>query len=108
MDILTQGLIGAALPLGTQQKNQTRIAAGIGFLAGLAPDLDALIHSSKDTLMFLEYHRHFTHSLFFIPFGSGILSIVIYNLFCRWLTISIWKVWFFCALGFGTHPFELT
>ena len=58
MDILTQGVIGAALPLATRHKKQAATAAALGFLAGLAPDLDALIRSSEDSLMFLEFHRH--------------------------------------------------
>ena len=103
MDILTQGVIGAALPLATRHKKQAAAAAALGFLAGLAPDFDALIRSSQDPLMFLEFHRHFTHSLFFIPVGSAAVAGVLYGLGRRWLRFSIWKCWFFCALGFGTH-----
>ena len=103
MDILTQGVVGAALPLATRKKKQAAAAAALGFLAGLAPDVDALIRSSEDPLMFLEFHRHFTHSLFFIPVGSAVVAGVLYGLGRRWLGLSIWKCWFFCALGFGTH-----
>ena len=103
MDILTQGVIGAALPLATRHKKQAVAAATLGFLAGLAPDLDTLIRSSQDPLMFLEFHRHFTHSLFFIPLGSAAVAGVLYGLGRRWLSLSIWKIWLFCALGFGTH-----
>ena len=103
MDILTQGIIAAALPLATRHKKKAAAAAAIGSLAGLAPDLDALIWSSEDPLAFLEFHRHFTHSLFFIPVGSAAVAGVIYGLGRRWLSLSIWKTWLFCALGFATH-----
>jgi len=53
--------------------------------------------------MFLEFHRHFTHSLFFIPVGSAAVAGVAYGVGRRWLSLSIWKIWLFCALGFGTH-----
>jgi len=45
-------------------------ACVIGALAGMAPDLDILIRSSSDPLLKLEFHRHFSHSLFFIPVGT--------------------------------------
>ena len=51
--------------------------------------------------MFLEFHRHFTRS--FIPVGSAVVAGVLYGLGRRWLGLSIWKCWFFCTLGFGTH-----
>jgi len=35
----------------------------LGFLSGMAPDLDILIRSSTDPLLSLEYHRQFTHFL---------------------------------------------
>ena len=31
-------------------------------VAAMAPDLDALIQSSADPLLYLEYHRQFTHA----------------------------------------------
>ena len=62
MDPLTQGTIGAALPQALGKKN-LGIVAMLGFLSGLAPDLDIFIRSSTDPLLSLEYHRQFTHSL---------------------------------------------
>ena len=70
MDPLTQGLIGAALPQSLCNKKYLLVAGSLGMLAGMSPDLDVLIRSSSDPLLFLEYHRQFTHSLLFIPFGS--------------------------------------
>ena len=70
MDPLTQGALGAALPQSTAVRGKYAGSAGLfGFLAGMAADLDVLIRSSSDPLLFLEYHRQFTHSLVFIPVG---------------------------------------
>ena len=43
----------------------------------MAADLDVLMQSSNDPILFLEYHRQFTHSLFFIPIGSLIVALFI-------------------------------
>ena len=67
MDPLTQGVVGAALPQATRRKTQVGIAGAFGFVAGMAADLDVLIRSETDPLLFLEYHRQFTHSLIFVP-----------------------------------------
>ena len=67
MDPLTQGALGAALPQATRGKSQVGVAGTLGFVAGMAADLDVLIRSEADPLLFLEYHRQFTHSLVFIP-----------------------------------------
>ena len=103
MDPLTQGAVGAALPLATRKRSQVLLASGLGFLAGIAPDLDILIKSSEDPLFVLEYHRHFTHSLIFIPVGGCIVAGFFYGVFWRWRSISFLKIWLFCCLGYGTH-----
>ena len=70
MDPITQGVVGAAASQLVSRRTE-KIAAGvIGFLSGMAADLDVLISSSTDPLLFLEFHRHFTHSLIFIPLGA--------------------------------------
>ena len=80
MDPITQGTVGAAFAQSTANKNNILRIGVIGFLAGLAPDLDVLIRSSNDPILFLEYHRQFSHSLFFIPFGSLIVALLIFPL----------------------------
>ena len=72
MDPLTQGALGAALPLATRRRAGAVAAGALGFVAGMAADLDVLIRSDLDTLLYLQYHRQFTHSLIFIPVGSAI------------------------------------
>ena len=63
MDPLTQGVLGASLPQASTARSYVGIAGLFGFIAGMAPDLDVLIRSDTDPLLFLEYHRQFTHSL---------------------------------------------
>jgi inner membrane protein len=108
MDPITQGVLGAALPQATATAHKGAVAlAGIfGFFAGMAADLDVLIRSSADPLLFLEYHRQFTHSLIFIPLGgllsAGVLQILIGRFGPRW-RLPFSKVFLFCTLGYGTH-----
>ncbi|HAD86689.1 MAG TPA: metal-dependent hydrolase [Rhodospirillaceae bacterium] len=103
MDPLTQGALGAALPLATRRRAGAVAAGALGFVAGMAADLDVLIRSDLDTLLYLQYHRQFTHSLIFIPVGALITAAVLYLPFRRWMGISFLTAWLFCALGYGTH-----
>lgn len=103
MDPLTQGVIGAALPQAIARKPKV-IAAGLfGFAAGMVPDLDVLIRSEADSLLFLEYHRQFTHSLVFIPIGGLLCALVLHTVLGRWLGLTFKQAWVFCTLGLGTH-----
>ncbi|USD33967.1 MULTISPECIES: metal-dependent hydrolase [Vibrio] len=103
MDPLTQGLIGAALPQSVCNKKHVLVAGGLGLLAGMSPDLDVLIRSSSDPLLFLEYHRQFTHSLFFIPFGSLLCALVLHWLLARRCGLAFGQSWLYCTLGYSTH-----
>ena len=101
MDPVTQGAVGAAFAQTTAKKNNILLIGFIGFLAGLAPDLDALIQSSDDPILFLEYHRQFTHSLFFIPFGSLIVALMLFPFVKS--SMSIKTVYYASLLGYATH-----
>lgn len=57
MDPLTQGLLGATLPLAVSNKRNLAVVGVLGVVSGMAPDLDVLIRSSTDPLLYLEYHR---------------------------------------------------
>ena len=78
MDLLTQGLLGASLAQSGTRQNETRLATGVGFFAGLLADADILIQSVNDPLLTVEFHRHFTHSIFFVPFGSLIAALILW------------------------------
>lgn len=103
MDPLTQGLLGAALPQATTTRRYAASAGILGFLAGMSADLDVLIRSSADPLLFLEYHRQFTHSLIFIPFGGLICALVLHFAIGRRRGLSFYQSWLFCTLGYATH-----
>ena len=102
MDPLTQGTIGAVLPQALSKKN-LGVVALLGFLSGMAPDLDIFIRSSTDPLLSLEYHRQFTHSLVFIPFGGLIYALFLFVVFKKISPFNFKKTWLYCTLGYGTH-----
>ena len=101
MDPISQGTIGAAFAQSTANKKNILKIGIIGFLAGLAPDLDVLIRSSDDPILFLEYHRQFSHSLFFIPFGSLIVALLIFPLVRS--SMNLKTVYLASFLGYATH-----
>ncbi|MEH6556818.1 MAG: metal-dependent hydrolase [Oceanicoccus sp.] len=103
MDPISQGLVGAAFSQSHGTHKQLKIAGILGFLSGMAADLDVFIRSSSDPLLFLEYHRQFTHSLIFIPFGGLICALVLHQLFSRRHQIELKNTWLFCTLGYATH-----
>lgn len=102
MDPFTQAILGGGSATAFANKKDIRFATFCGMIGGLVPDLDILIRSSEDTLLFIEYHRHFSHSIFFAPVGSLIVSIFIYLLFIK-KKKSFKKIYFFSILGFLTH-----
>lgn len=101
MDPVSQGLVGSVLPASTSNKYEIRLAILIGFLAGLVADIDVIIRSSTDPLLFIEYHRQFTHSLIFIPIG-GLVAAGFCWIFLR-KRLGLWKIFFYAVLGYGTH-----
>ena len=101
MDPLSQGTVGAAFAQSVANKNNIFKISVIGFLAGLAPDLDILIKSPTDPILFLEYHRQFTHSLFFIPFGSLIVALILFPFVKS--SMSMKTVYYASLLGYATH-----
>ncbi len=103
MDPFTQGIVGSTAAQVVSKKNKIIIASIIGLLAGLAPDLDIFIRSSSDPLLFLEFHRHFTHSLIFIPIGSLICALVFYYIFTKRFSLSFKETYFYSFLGYATH-----
>jgi inner membrane protein len=106
MDPISQGVLGASFAQ-TAAKNRQKIfvAAWFGALAGMAPDLDVLIQSPSDPLLFLEFHRQFSHSLLFIPVGAFLVAWPLFKLqalfFKPYLSLS--EAYVFCFLGYATH-----
>lgn len=109
MDPVTQGALGAALPQSVsatwpaRRKVHLALAGLLGMAGGMAADLDILITSDTDPLLFLIYHRQFTHSLIFIPLGGFLVALVLHGLFGRFWRLRFWQTMLFCALGYATH-----
>lgn len=98
MDLLTQGLLGTTMAQAGAQRQEIRLATGVGFIAGLAADADILIQSEQDPLLNIEFHRHFTHSLFFVPLGAFIVALVLWLFLRRRLTFA--RLYVFTLLGY--------
>jgi inner membrane protein len=109
MDPITQGALGAALPQATTttRKGAVALAGCFGFLAGMAADLDVVIRSTDDPLLFLEFHRHFTHALVFIPLGGLISAAILHTILKAFagkrMRLSFSRSLLFCTLGYATH-----
>ena len=86
--------------LGPRQTR--RLAAGIGAAAGLLPDTDALIQSGGDALLVLDYHRHFSHALAFVPFGALIAALLLWPLLRR--RTSFAALYAYSSCGYLPHP----
>lgn len=103
MDPISQGLLGAALCQSSVKKRSHLKAAAIyGAFGGMAPDLDIFIRSQSDPLLAIEYHRHFTHSLAFVPIG-GLLVALAFWFILRYRKLSFPYVYAYTTLGLFTH-----
>lgn len=74
MDIVTHALLGGLVAQSLSPARHRRLAAMLGAGAALLPDLDVFIQSANSPLLVLEYHRHFSHSLFFAPFAALLVT----------------------------------
>ncbi len=102
MDPFSQAALAASLSQSfARDKSKLLSALVIGGLAGMAPDLDFFIRSAEDPLLFLEFHRQFTHSLIFIPFGALLCALVFYPFIKSKLSFA--QVYIFSLLGYATH-----
>ncbi|RRJ84385.1 metal-dependent hydrolase [Aestuariirhabdus litorea] len=103
MDPVTQGVLGATLAQAASKPKLIIGATLLGIAGGMAPDLDVLIRSETDPLLYLEYHRQFTHSLFFIPFGGVLVGLLMHALLGRHCGLRLWQSLLFATLGYATH-----
>lgn len=99
MDPLTQGALGAALAQSASRPGETRVAALVGAAAGLLADADVLIRSSSDPLLTLEYHRHFSHSILFVPVGALVAALLLWP-FLR-SRLGFRRTYLFAFLGYS-------
>ena len=101
MDPITQSALGAAVAQSVARPEGLRRACLAGVLGGFLPDADVLIRSPSDPLLFLDYHRQFTHSFAFIPVG-GVLTAALCVLLLRGKA-KFSQLLLPATLGWGTH-----
>jgi inner membrane protein len=103
MDILTHGLLGGTLAQACSKNGEMRAATTVGFVAALLADADALIQSAADPLLTLEYHRQFTHSLIFIPFGALLVALILLPAFKAYgHPLGLLRIYLYALLGCAT------
>lgn len=83
MDPITQGALGGAAAQAIFYRRVTPAITWAGILGGMAPDLDVFIRSQSNPLLFMVYHRNFTHSLAFAPFGGALVGFLLWLLLGR-------------------------
>ena len=101
MDPVTQGALGAAWAQPAAGRRTMLVVTAVGCAAGMAPDLDVLIRSNADPLLAIELHRHFTHSVVFIPFGAIFCALLVYP-FAK-SALSFPACYGFSVLGYASH-----
>ena len=103
MDLLTQGVLGAVLAQSGSRAQETRLATGAGFAAGLLADADVLIRSASDPLLTIEFHRHFTHSVFFIPIGALVAAVLLWPFLRKKIVFK--RLYMYSLLGYSLSGF---
>lgn len=102
MDPISQGAFGASLPQSlAKSKSKQFFVLIIGWLSGMAPDLDIFIRSKEDPLLFLQFHRQFTHSLIFIPIGAFLCSLLFFPFMKKYFKFK--EIYLYSFLGYATH-----
>lgn len=101
MDPATQGFLGACAVQSAIKDTGREKLWLVALLAGMAADLDVFIRSPSNPLLFIYYHRHFTHALLFIPIGG--LLVAAFLLAFKPFRVSPKKVVFAAIIAYGTH-----
>jgi len=100
MDPMTQGLAGIVAGQSAAGREKIREATLAGLIGGLLPDADVFIHIPDDPLFNLLIHRHFTHSLIFIPIGGLLAAFLTWLLMRRQPNFRL--IYLFATLGYAT------
>ncbi|MFK7813441.1 MAG: metal-dependent hydrolase [Maribacter sp.] len=103
MDSLTQIVLGAAVGEAVLGKKVGNKAMLYGAIAGTIPDLDVLTRFFVDTVTATEWHRGFSHSIFFSVLFAPVFGWLIWKMnskskatFKDWSWLMFW--------GMFTHP----
>jgi inner membrane protein len=101
MDLITQGILGAAVGQIGFQRTLGRKALIYGALIGILPDADVLVRFSSDMCAEMLHHRGITHSLFFAPIVAPIMGWVCNKPHKQQLLTTWIGLWFWALI---THP----
>ena len=101
MDLITQGILGAAVGQVGFQKTLGRKALAYGAVIGMLPDADVFARLSTDICSEMLHHRGFTHSLFFAPLFAPIMGWLCNYLYKQEHLPSWIGLWFWSLI---THP----
>lgn len=103
MDSLTQIVLGASVGEAVLGKKVGNKALLYGAIAGTIPDLDVLARNFTDTVTAIEWHRGFSHSIFFsllfAPIFGWLISRIERKSDTTWQDWSKLMFW-----GLFTHP----
>jgi inner membrane protein len=102
MDTLTHGLVGAAVAQAACGRSLGRRAMLVGAVAGMLPDADTFIRSAADPFVRMQFHRHFTHALLFVPIGAGVAMLPL--LLCGWGRRHWRSAYAAALLAYLAHP----
>lgn len=65
-------------------------------------DADVLIRSDADPLLNIEFHRHFSHSLTFIPIGGLLAALLLFPLTRLWGKPTFAQIFKYSVIGYAT------
>jgi len=102
MDPISQGALGAVAGAICADRTTIRKAALVSWAAGMLADADIFISSASDPLLNIEFHRHFSHSLIFIPLGALLCAGFFWIVTRRWWGMSFRQLYLFSLLGYAT------
>lgn len=102
MDPISQGALGAIAATSLASRETVRKATLVGWVAGMLADADIFIVSPDDPLLNIEYHRHFTHSLLFIPVGALLCALLFRALMGRWWKTRFAAFYLWSLMGYAT------
>lgn len=105
MDLITQGILGAAVSQVGFQKTLGRKALFWGAIIGMVPDLDVLVRFSSNPFAEILYHRGVTHSLWFGPVLGPLIGYLLWRWYRRKQTANSLSAWIGLAIwALLTHP----
>lgn len=102
MDPISKGALGAVAAALCADRATLRKATVVGWAAGMLADADVFISSVSDPLLNVEYHRHFTHALIFIPVGALLCGGAFWLLTRRWWRLPFRTLSLFSLAGYAT------